>query len=135
MLEHGLLIDKHLESDGTCYMDAARASMPVESGGMFVLTALVYDFHSTTVIFLINSIHFSYCDLFCPSHIVISSFLPAVTATTTAVTPTDANTIYVELGAGKGLLGLAVNCTNPESTLVLVERGVNRNKVGYGYMV
>ena len=30
------------------------------------------------------------------------------------------DTVYVELGAGKGLLGLAVNCTNPQSTLVRV---------------
>jgi hypothetical protein len=37
--------------------------------------------------------------------------------------------VFVELGAGKGLLGLAVSCIKPLSTLVLVERSGMRGKV------
>ena len=38
------------------------------------------------------------------------------------------NTAYIELGAGKGYLGLAVSAVRPLSTIVLVERSGMRNK-------
>ena len=39
------------------------------------------------------------------------------------------DTVFIELGAGKGLLGLAVACVKPRSYLVLVERAGLRRKV------
>jgi tRNA:m4X modification enzyme len=38
------------------------------------------------------------------------------------------STVYVELGAGRGMLGLAIHAVSPESTIVLVERSGQRHK-------
>lgn len=43
--------------------------------------------------------------------------------------PTASDIAYVELGAGKGMLGLAVSAVSPRSTVVLVERSGVRQKV------
>jgi hypothetical protein len=88
MVDHGLLKDRHIEDDGTSYMDGAKTGVPVNAT----------DSENTST-------------------------------STEQRTAGASDTVYVELGAGKGLLGLAVNCADPEATLVLVERGVNRNKV------
>jgi hypothetical protein len=40
-----------------------------------------------------------------------------------------ADTVYVELGAGRGLLSQAVSCVDPTATVVLVERSGSRKKV------
>jgi hypothetical protein len=39
------------------------------------------------------------------------------------------DTVYVELGAGRGLLSQAVSCVDPTATVVLVERSGSRKKV------
>jgi hypothetical protein len=88
MIDHGLLRDRHIEDDGTSYMDGAKTGVHNNGTGS------------------------------------------DNTSTSTEQRVADvSDMVYVELGAGKGLLGLAVNCADPEATLVLVERGVNKNKV------
>jgi tRNA:m4X modification enzyme len=41
----------------------------------------------------------------------------------------DKNNLFIEYGAGKGLLGLSVNAVNPNVSLLFVERSGNRRKI------
>lgn len=50
-------------------------------------------------------------------------------STTSTSTSTNTHAVYVELGAGRGLLSQAVSCVDPSATVVLVERSGSRRKV------
>ena len=49
---------------------------------------------------------------------------------TSSETYSDRAKVFIELGAGKGMLGLAVHSVQPESTIVLVERSGAKRKAG-----
>lgn len=64
--------------------------------------------------------------LLCPT------IVPTVASTnTSAPSSSSAAALYVELGAGRGLLSHAVSCADPTATMVLVERSGSRRKVDH----
>jgi hypothetical protein len=71
------------------------------------------------------------------SHTGVTCNTPDATTTVSSANSTGhvtsvahrADTVYVELGAGRGLLSQAVSCVDPTATVVLVERSGSRKKV------